>query len=206
MGITVSGIGEGTGRPDVVDIDVGVSALAGTVAEATAVATEKAGAVTAALTSAGIAPDDLTTTEFSIRPEYDYSGNEQRLLGYRVSNMVRARLRDINITGSLLDAVTGAGGDETRVAGLSFGVANEAALQAQAREVAWEDAVSRATQLAALSGQTLGKTTSITEVVRPPIAPVRMLAADMAMEKSTPIQPGTTTVSVTLEVEFAIGD
>jgi uncharacterized protein YggE len=31
-----------------------------------------------------------------------------------------------------------------------------------------------------------------------------MLAADMAMEKSTPIQPGTTTVTVTLEVEFAL--
>jgi uncharacterized protein YggE len=31
-----------------------------------------------------------------------------------------------------------------------------------------------------------------------------MLAADMA-EAATPIQPGTTTVSVTLEVEFAVG-
>jgi uncharacterized protein YggE len=206
MGITVSGVGEGNGRPDVVDIDVGVSAIANTVAEATAVATEKAGAVTGALTSAGIAAEDLATTEFSIRPEYDYSSNQQRLLGYRVSNMVTARLRDINITGSLLDAVAAAGGDETRVHGLSFGVADEAALQARAREAAWEDAVSKATQLAALSGQTLGRAISITDVVRPPIAPVRMLAADLATEESTPIQPGTTTVSITLEVEFALED
>jgi uncharacterized protein YggE len=206
MGITVSGVGEGTGRPDVVDIDVGVSALAGTVAEATAIATEKAGAVGAALTSAGIAADDLTTTEFSIRPEYDYSQSEQRLLGYRVSNMLRARLRDINVTGSLLSAVSAAGGDETRVQGLNFGVADETGLQARAREAAWEDAIAKATHLAALSGQTLGRATSISEMVRPPIAPVRMMAADMAMERSTPIQPGSTTISVTLQVEFALGD
>jgi uncharacterized protein YggE len=205
MGITVSGVGEGSGHPDVVDIDVGVSALAGTVAEATAIATEKVGAVTAALTSAGIDADDLTTTEYSIRPEYDYSQSEQRLLGYRVSNMVKARLRDINVTGTLLGAVSAAGGDETRVQGLSFGVADEAALQARAREAAWANALSKATQLASLSGQSLGKATSITETVRPPVSPVRMLAADMGMEGSTPIQPGTTTVTVTLEVEFSLG-
>jgi uncharacterized protein YggE len=120
--------------------------------------------------------------------------------------MLRARLRDINVTGSLLSAVSAAGGDETRVQGLNFGVADETGLQARAREAAWEDAIAKATHLAALSGQTLGRATSISEMVRPPIAPVRMMAADMAMERSTPIQPGSTTISVTLQVEFALGD
>jgi hypothetical protein len=205
MGITVSGIGEASGRPDVVDIDVGVSVLADTVEEATAVAADRAGAVTSALTSAGISSDDLATTEYSIRPEYDYSGNEQKLAGYRVSNNMRARLRDIDITGAVLDAFSDAGGDETLVNGLIFGVADESALRAEARETAWKDALAKATQLADLSGQTLGKATSITESVRPPASPVRMLAADMA-ERSTPIQPGSTMVIVTLEVEFALDE
>jgi uncharacterized protein YggE len=206
MGITVSGTGEAAGRPDVVDLDVGVSVLAGAVGEAASIAADRADAVTAALTAAGIAGDDLATTEYTIRPEYDYSGNEQRLTGYRVSNSMRARLRDIGQTGLLLDSVSAAGGDETRVNGLTFGVADETALRSEAREEAWNDALSKATQLAALSGQALGPATSITETVRPPIAPVRMLAADMSAERSTPIQPGSTTVAITLEVEFAVGD
>jgi uncharacterized protein YggE len=204
MGITVSGVGEAVGRPDQVELEAGVSVLGDTVAEATSIVAQKAQAVNDALTSAGVAVDDLATTEHSVRPEYDYTGNEQKLLGYRVSNIMKARSKDIGATGALLDAVTAAGGDETRVSGLSFGVSDETALRAEAREAAWNDALARATQLADLSGQTLGKATSITETARPPISPVRMLAADMA-EAATPIQPGTTTVSVTLEVEFAVG-
>lgn len=205
MGITVFGIGEAVGRPDQVEIDVGVSVLAESVAEAASVAGEKAQVVTSALTSAGVAAEDVATTEYSIRPEYDYSGNEQRLLGYRVSNIMRARLRDVTAAGPLVDVISSAGGDQTRVNGLSFGVSDETALQAEARQSAWNDALAKATQLANLSGQGLGRATSIAETIRPPVAPVRMMAADMATEKTTPIQPGTTTVSVTLQVEFEAG-
>ncbi|HEU4915223.1 MAG TPA: SIMPL domain-containing protein [Acidimicrobiia bacterium] len=205
MSITVSGVGDAVGRPDQVEVDVGVSVLAGSVAEAASVAAEKAQAVTSALTSAGVAADDMATTEYSIRPEYDYSGSEQRLLGYRVSNIVRARLRDVSAVGPLVDSITSAGGDETRVNGLSFGVADETSVLAEAREAAWKDALAKATQLAELSGQSLGKATSIIETVKPPVAPMRMMAADMAMEKTTPIQPGTTAVGVTLQVQFEAG-
>jgi uncharacterized protein len=157
------------------------------------------------LTAGGIAADDLTTTEYSIHPEYDYSDSKQRLLGYRASNTVRAKLRDITSTGPLLDSIPSAGGDETRVHGMSFGVADETSLLGRAREAAWNDARAKAEQLAALSGHTLGKATTITEVVQGPGVPMpRMMAADMAMSErsSTPIQPGTSSVTVTLQVEF----
>ena len=205
MGITVSGVGEANATPDMVDVDVGVSVLANTVDDASRTAAEKANAVASALTAAGIAADDLTTTEYSIRPEYDYSDSNQRLLGYRVSNTVRAKLRDITSTGPLLDSIASAGGDETRVNGMSFGVADETSLLGRAREAAWNDARAKAEQLAALSGHTLGKATTITEVVQGPVVPMpRMMAADMAMSEraSTPIQPGTSSVTVTLQVEF----
>jgi uncharacterized protein len=204
MGITVSAAGEANAAPDIVELDVGVSALSATVQEATRIAAERAGAVSSALTAGGVASEDMATTEYSIRPEYDYSTNSQRLLGYRVSNTVLAKLRDITSTGPLLDSISSAGGDETRVNGLSFGVADEASLLARAREAAWNDAKAKAEQLAALSGHTLGKATSITETIRGPVLPMpRMIAADMASERaSTPIQPGTSSVTVTLQVEF----
>jgi uncharacterized protein YggE len=104
----------------------------------------------------------------------------------------------------LLDSISSAGGDETRVNGLSFGVADEASLLARAREAAWNDAKAKAEQLAALSGHLLDKATSITETIQGPVLPMpRMMAADMASERaSTPIQPGTSSVTVTLQVEF----
>jgi uncharacterized protein len=204
VGITVSGAGEASASPDIVEVDVGVSVLADTVQDATRIAAERAEAVSSALTAGGVASDDTATTEYSIRPEYDYSTNNQRLLGYRVSNTVRAKLRDITSTGPLLDSISSAGGDDTRVNGLSFGVADETSLLGSAREAAWNDARAKAEQLAALSGHTLGKATSITETVKGPIVPMpRMMAADAGMERaSTPIQPGTSSVMVTLQVEF----
>ena len=140
MGITVSGAGEANADPDMVEIDVGVAVLADTVEDATRTAAERAEAVSSALTAGGVRVEDMATTEYSIRPEYDYSSSQQRLLGYRVSNTVRAKLRDIASTGPLLDSIASAGGDETRVNGLSFGVADETSLLASAREAAWNDA------------------------------------------------------------------
>jgi uncharacterized protein YggE len=206
-GITVSGIGEVIGSPDIVDLDAAVSVLANTVEEAVGTAAESARALIAALASGGVAQADISTVDFSIQPEYDYSGNDRRLTGYRVNNTVRARLRDVEGVGAAVDAVSAAGGDHARVNGLTFGIADPAALQASAREAAWNDAAARATQLALLSGRRLGTATSITEVMGSPVVPVRMMA-DMAMakESGTPIQPGTTTVSVTLQVEFALGE
>jgi len=208
MAITVSSVGEANGVPDTVEIDVGVSVLAGNVAEATKTAAESGETVLAALTAAGVAEADVSTTEYTIQPEYDYSGNQQRLLGYRVGNTMRAKVRDVGRAGEIVDSVSAAGGDHSRVRGLRFGVEDDDALEASARVAAWNDAVAKATQLATLSGQTLGRATSITETVRSPAIPVRMMAADMAMAEgaTTPIQPGTTMVTVDLRVEFAVSE
>jgi hypothetical protein len=205
MGITVSGIGEVTGAPDTVEVDVGVSVLADTVAEASAVAAERSQAVVAALSSGGVAEADMTTFDYTVQPEYDYSGNKQRLTGYRVSNTLRAKVRDIDGTGAIVDSVSAAGGDHARINGLRFSIDDDTPLEAAAREAAWNDAATRAAQLADLSGQAIGKATSITETVSNPVVPVRMMAEmAMANEAGTPIQPGTSTVTVALQVEFAL--
>ena len=52
-------------------------------------------------------------------------------------------------------------------------------LLGQAREAAWNHAIAKADQLATLSGHTLGKATTITEVVQGPVVPMpRIMAAD----------------------------
>jgi uncharacterized protein len=204
-GISVSGMGEVTGTPDTVEVGLGVSVLGETVDEAATTAAEKARALIESLTTNGVAEEDITTTDYSIYPEYDYSGNEQRLIGYRVSNTVKAKIRDLDSTGAVLDAATVAGGDDVVVNGLSFSIEDNDELVAAAREAAWNDAMTKANQLAELSGQTLGEATTITETVSMPPIPIpyaEEAAVDRAVE--TPIEPGTSAVTITLQVQFGL--
>lgn len=202
-GISVSGMGEVTGTPDTVEVDLGVSVLGESVDEATTTAADRAEALIAALTSNGVAEEDITTTDYSIYPEYDYSGNRERLVGYRVSNTVRVKIREVDSAGTVLDAATAAAGDEARVNGLRFSIEDNADLVSAARDAAWNDALAKAMQLAELSGQTLGPATSITETVSMPPIPIPY-ATDAAGGEAalTPIEPGTSAVTITLQVEF----
>lgn len=205
-GISVSGTGEVTGTPDTLIIDLGVSVLANTVAEATTTAAERADALIEALVSGGVARDDITTTNYSIYPEYDYRGEQERLLGYRVNNTVRAKIRDIATAGDVIDSAVSATGDEARVSGLSFSIEDDAELVEAARTAAWEDARAKAEQLASLAGQTLGKVIAINETITstpPPIPYFEEAAADLA---GTPIELGTAAVTITLQVDFALED
>ncbi|MCI0426236.1 MAG: SIMPL domain-containing protein [Actinobacteria bacterium] len=202
-GISVTGSGEVTGTPDTLTVDLGVSVLGDTVSEAAATAAGHAEAVIAALTDGGVDRADITTTNYTISPEYDWRGNEQRLLGYRVMNTVQATIRDIAAAGSILDGAVAAGGDATQVHGIVFEIEEDSEMLVNAREAAWNDALAKARQLADLSGQTLGLAVSITETVStPPIIWDRALVAE---DTGTPIEPGTSAVTVVLQVQFALG-
>ena len=65
--------------------------------------------------------------------------------------------------------------------------------------------MAKATQLAELSGQTLGEATTITETVSMPPIPIPY-AAEAADDRAvaTPIEPGTSAVTITLQVQFGL--
>ncbi len=203
--ITVTGTGEAAGVPGTLVVDLGVSMLAGSVSAATEGAADLAAGLISALQANRVASDDIQTTNYSVNPEYDYSDAGPRLKGYRVINTVRAKIRDIESAGPIIDAATAAGGDAITVNGLWFDVEHDTHTMAAARASAWEDAIRKARQLAELAGVSLGRTVSIDEVsgaTSPPIAHERAL---LAADAGTPIQPGTSVVSVTITVAFDIG-
>jgi uncharacterized protein YggE len=205
-GVSVTGMAEVTGTPDTVELSLGVSVLGGTVDEAAATAAEKAQALIDSLTSNGVADEDIMTADYTIYPEYDYSSNQERLVGYRVNNTVNAKIRDIDTTGTVIDGAVTAGGNEVTVSGLSFSIEDNDELVAAAREVAWNDALAKASQLAELSGQDLGRATSITETVSMPPMPIPYAEAAAADRAVTPIEPGTSAVTITLQVQFGLAD
>jgi uncharacterized protein YggE len=201
-GISVSGTGEITGTPDTISVDLGVSVLGDTVDDATTKAADAANALIDSLKSNGVDAKAITTTNYSIYPEYDHRAEKQVLLGYRVNNTVRAKISDVANSGSVIDEATDAAGDAARVDGIAFSIEDDAEMVEAAREAAWNDAFKKASQLAELSGQKLGPVISISESVSRPPVPVQFESLQAA-DGATPIEPGTASVSIGLQVEFS---
>ncbi len=206
-GISVVGEGEVEGAPDTLSIWFGVSVLRPSVDEAVADAAEQADGLIEALEAQGVAKEDIQTANYSIYPEYDYRETGQVLKGYRVENTVSAKIRDLESAGSVIDAAAAAVGDEVRVSNVSFAIEDDEQLLEAARAAAWADASAKAGQLAGLAGVQLGEAISISESLEagPPIV-IPFAREEAAAIADTPIQPGQQTVTIRLQVHFAISD
>ena len=204
-GIAVSGAGEVYGTPDTLQMRFGVSVLRPSVDDAVGDAAALADGLISSLESSGVAQEDIQTANYSINPEYDYSGDQRRLVGYRVTNTVVAKIRDLDSAGSVIDATVASVGDEIQVSGVSFSIEDDTELIAAARTAAWDDALAKAEQLATLAGIELGEAVMISESFSSP-APLpvyRDFAAADEAAFETPIEAGQQQVAVTLQVRFS---
>jgi hypothetical protein len=205
QGISVSGTGEASGAPDLALVELGVSAEGKTVKEARDTAATAMNDVLDALKGDDVAEKDVQTRQFRIEPEYQYPDGKQELIGFRVTNIVEAKVRDLDRVGEVIDDVAKAGGDIVQVQGLSFTIEKPEDLRAQARQEAMADARARAEGLAELAGVKLGKPISVTEsAVAPPTAFREAAPMGQGGGEATPIQAGELEVSVTVDVLFAI--
>jgi len=202
-GVWVTGKGEVMAVPDIATLRLGIEAQEATVAEAQPKAVEAMDRVMAALTNNGVAEKDIQTQYFSIRQitKWDREKEEEIVIGYRVTNMVTAKIRDIDKAGAIIDAVAEAGGDLTRIDSIGFSVDDPSVHYEQARQEAMADANAKAEQLAELAGVTLGKATYISEGIQVPPA-IRITEA--AISAVTPISAGEVEVSLSLQVAYAI--
>ena len=108
-GITVMAQGEASAEPDLALITIGVETRDPEARPAAEKNDEQMAEVMAALQGMGVAKEDIQTVDYSIRAEIDWSGGEQRVLGYVVSNSVLVKLRDLDKVGDVVGAVTEAG-------------------------------------------------------------------------------------------------
>jgi len=208
-GIWVSGTGKVSAVPDIAFLRLGIEAQDASVADAQAQAAEAMNAVMTALTGSGVAEKDIQTQYFNIQrvTRWDEDKGQEVLLGYRVSNMVVAKIRDMGKVGAIIDAAASAGGDLTRIDSVSFSIEEPSAYQVEARQKAMTDAAAKAKQMAELAGVKLGKATYISESAYIPYPVYRQdlfekVAGAPAVE--TPISPGELEVSVNVQVAYAI--
>ena len=207
-GIWVTGEGKVSITPDVAILNLGVEAQAKTVASAQQQAVEAMEAVMDELDKHGVAGKDIKTQRFSIYPVRRWEKDREILLGYRVTNIVTVKVREIDDTGAIIDRVAAVGGDYTRINDISFTVDDPMGYYEEVRQKAMEDAESKAEQLADLSGVSLGKPTYINEgTVYLPVPRdyfYRGAEAAPAPEPTTPISPGETDIRLTVQVVYSI--
>jgi len=205
-GIWVTGQGEAMAVPDIVALRLGVEVQADTVAEAQTQASDAMGKVQQALEDNSVADKDIQTRQYSIYPitRWISGKDEQEIVGYRVTNIVVAKIRDVDEAGAIIDAVVEAGGDATRIQDISFDVDDKTPYYEQARAEAVEDASNKATQLAELADVRLGKATYISEGAV--YLPVRADSYNVYPEAggTTPISPGELEITVQVQVIYQI--
>ena len=205
-GIWVSGEGKVMAKPDLAMLNLGIEAQEKTVQEAQTEAATTMTALVAALQSNGVAEKDIQTTTFGIEvvTKWNEDTNEQIIIGYKVTNTVTAKMRDMGKIGPIIDAAAEAGGNLTRVSSLSFTLDDPTAYYTQAREKAMVDAKAKAEQMANLAGIKLGEPTYISESSSYIPGPYPLKAYAEGASASTPISPGELDITITVQVGYAI--
>lgn len=201
--ITVIGEGEAGAAPDTAHVEIGVETQAPTSSAAISQNSAQVSAVIARLQELGIAEADIRTSNLGLYAIYGEQPAE--ITGYNANNTVHVVIRDLAQASTLLDEVVQVGAN--RIYGLHFRVADPAALQAEARGKALENARTRAEQMAQASGASLGEVLVITENIgeQNPVpfgrgggAAVTEMAADV------PVQEGEQQVHARIQVTFAL--
>ena len=199
--ISVTGEATVSVPPDLAEIGGGVTSEAKTAREASEANNAAMGKVLQALKGAGIEEKDVQTARLSLQPQSapNRSG-PSAIAGYRASNRVTIRVRDVTKVASVIDTLVGAGANE--IGGINFVVSQASKLLDEARERAVADARRKAEIYAKAAGVTLGAPLSISEAGNSAPAPYRRMAAGMAA--SAPVAQGEETLAVTVSVSWAI--
>ena len=165
LGLWVSGSGKSYAAPDIVVLSLGVESEQPTVAGAQSSAADAMDRIMRELKNNGIAEKDIQTRQYNIQQmtQWDDEQNKLVILGYKVTNMLDAKLREISKAGAIIDAVVAVGGDLIRIGGISFSVDDPAPYYKVARTKAIQSATDKAKQIADASGVKLGRMLYIDE-------------------------------------------
>ena len=205
--LDINATGEVTRVPDLAIISAGVQTLQPTATGAIEENATRMERVRAALKRAGIDDKDIQTSSISLNPEYRYVENQPpRLTGYRATNTVNVKFRDLKRTGAILDALVAEGANQ--INGPNLTIDKPEAAYDEARVQAIANGRARAELYARALGKRVVRLLSVSESGGfnvPPPMPVAY-ARDMAAQSvaKTEIDPGTQQLEVTLAMSFEL--
>ncbi len=207
--LSVSATGEAEARPDQAVFQVGVESFGATGEAASAANRESIGRLLAALRAAGVPEADIQTRAMNIQ-RLDWGPRRGQ---YQASNVVAVTVREVARADAAVAAATGAGANV--MGGPDLRMADPEAAANAAYAAAYANARKRAEAYAGAAGMEIARVLTIRDgggaqgnrylpgAVPPPVA----VAARPVMEQADAgpvIQPGQTTSTVSVQVDFAL--
>jgi uncharacterized protein YggE len=197
-GITVTASGTVEAAPDNAALELGVETQAESAKTALDQNGERLRRVIDALRKAGVAKDDLRTSNVSLWPQR--TGDGTSITGYSAQNTVSAEL-DVEQAGKAIDAAVGAGANVA--SGPSPSVGDRDALYRDALAKAVDAARAKADAIAKAAGLKVGRVTAVVESAGFDPQPMPYPATARDETASTPIEPGKQAIEATVTVTFA---
>lgn len=199
--VTVTGTGTVSGAPDTLTLQIGVSTRAPSATAALDEADTELASLQAVFETAGVPSGGLQTSGLDLQPNEDSSG---AITGYEADEELTVTMHDLARAGTVIDDAAHQVGNDVRLDGVSFSIADTTALLARARAAAFADAHAAALALAAAAGQPLGPLVSVTDQTQqqaPPPGPY-FSAAGTASRAAAPVPLNAGTQQVTAQVEL----
>jgi uncharacterized protein len=206
--MTVTGIGQISLNPDIAYIYIGVHTEDPSASQATAQNNAKSQALIDALKGAGVAAEDIRTSNFSIytNTQYDPATNLPKGTTYAVDNTVYLTVRNLPKLGDLLDTAVQAGANN--INSIQFDVADKSQGLTQARAAAVDAAKKQAQELATAAGVSLGSIQSISYYDSVPVPMFQGKgmggASADAAGMAVPITPGQMQITVNVTLTYEI--
>lgn len=199
----VTGEGKISVPPDIARINAGVVAQAQTVKQAQNQINSVINKVSETVKNLGVDAKDIKTENYSIYPDYDYSGSTQKIKGYSASATLIILARDIDKISIIIDTATQNGANQ--IGGLSFEVEDKTKVENEAREKAMAEAKKKAENAAKIAGFRLGKIVNYTESFNGSPKPFPLVGGGMAERaNTTKIEPGSSEINLVVTLSYEI--
>ena len=205
--LSVDGQGTGTAAPDMATVTIGVTTQGKDAAKAQNDNAWVSNQIQAAVRDLGIEEKDIQTRNYSFYPNYSTDKDHRNeVTGYTVNNSVIVVVRDIKLTGKVIDAALSNGANE--INSLDFSASDTKAVRKVSLLNAIQDARDKADIIAKGLGKRIVGIQNVSESTG--YIETRRFGGNMLMavakDAATPIAPGSLSLAANVHIDFILSD
>ncbi|MDP4145029.1 MAG: SIMPL domain-containing protein [Bacillota bacterium] len=197
--LRINGLGTIKASPDIATVYIGVITEDKNLQTAQEENAIKSTSVINGLYRMNIPKQDISTAAYTIEPQYNYIDGKQEFRGYRVSNTLNVKIRDLSKVGAIIDDAVANGANN--ISNINFTVENPEVYYNNALKLALKDSIEKAKAITNTLGVSLNEVPlRILELSTVPSAESTSL--QKAYSATTPILPGEISIIARIETIF----